>query len=286
MISVIILTHNAESFIKKQLLSIKEQTLQPKEILILDSESKDQTILIIKKFKNKNILKNIQIIPIKKEEFNHGETRTYGAKIAKQEFLLYLTDDAILANKNSFQNMLEFMQNHNDLALCFGKQLPHKNASIFASHLRGFNYPEQNYIRSIQDKYQYGIKTCFSSDSFCMYRKTILKKIEYFPKTNFGEDTLVAGKALLQNYKIAYFSKAEVFHSHNYTLLEEFYRYKEIGTFHKKNLWLLKEFGSSNSEGFKYVLSEINYLKSFKKKYLIPLCLIRNFFKLLGYKMG
>ena len=72
---------------------------------------------------------------------------------------------------------------------------------------------------------------------------------------------------ILQNYALAYVADATVYHSHSYTILQEFKRYFDIGVFHKRESWILKEFGKAEGEGGKYVKSEFTYLLN-KKAYL------------------
>lgn len=56
-------------------------------------------------------------------------------------------------------------------------------------------------------------------------------------------------KAVLSGYKVAYAAKAEVQHSHNYTPLEEFRRYFDIGVFHKDEPWIRQSIGGAGGEG-------------------------------------
>ena len=80
-VSVIIPTLNAEKFIGNLLKNlIKVQTLKPNEIIVIDSSSQDKTIKIAKSYGCKTIV-------IKKEEFNHGGTRTLIANKIKNWFM-------------------------------------------------------------------------------------------------------------------------------------------------------------------------------------------------------
>lgn len=47
-----------------------------------------------------------------------------------------------------------------------------------------------------------------------------------------SKDTNVAAKMILVEYSIAYVAEAMVYHSHDYTILEEFKRYFDIGVFY------------------------------------------------------
>ena len=90
----------------------------------------------------------------------------------------------------------------------------------------------------------------------------------------------------MAGYKIAYVADALVYHSHNYTAFEEFKRYFDIGVFHRMENWLLKEFGSAECEGLRYLKSELQYLIINRLVYLIPESFFRIGLKYLGYKTG
>lgn len=100
-----------------------------------------------------------------------------------------------------------------------------------------------------------------------------------------NEDTYVAGKMLLSDWKIAYRADAQVYHSHDYRFLDEFKRYFDIGVFHARTRWLQVRFGNVSGEGRRYVISELRYLRS-NAPSLIPSALLRSILKWLGFKLG
>ncbi len=276
---VIILTHNSENKVKKLFDGIRNQTLQPSKIIVIDSSSTDNTVKLVKDY-------GCDVKVINQYEFDHGGTRTYAAKLSNADFLIYMTDDVVPYDENSFKNLLEFFKDEK-IAAVFGKQIPYENTDIFGKHLRYFNYPDYDFVRTYENRFIYGIKTVFLSDSFCAYRRNALEKVGYFKDgLILGEDTYIGAKLLLAGYKIAYSSRAIVYHSHNYTPFQEFKRYFDIGVFHKTENWILKEFGKTEKEGKKYVISGLKYLVSIGKFYLVPLFFIRILFKYLGYKLG
>jgi rhamnosyltransferase len=93
-------------------------------------------------------------------------------------------------------------------------------------------------------------------------------------------------KIILSGYKISYVADAVVYHSHSYSIWQEFKRYFDIGVFHKCESWILTKFGKAEGEGVKYIKSELNYLKTHKKWLLFPEFVLRNMMKYLGYKLG
>lgn len=274
---VIIPTFNAQDTIEKLLLYLTKQDV---DILVIDSSSSDNTIEIVKSF-------GVEYLVIPQSEFDHGGTRTLGAKECRgAEFLIFLTQDALPYDEHSLQNILLPFKDQSVGAVC-GRQVAYSDEGVFGRHLREFNYSAQSHVRSYSDRTQYGIKTPFLSNSFAAYRRKTLKEIGFF-KDNliFGEDMYVAAKMLQQGYKIAYQADAMVYHSHTYSYNQELKRYFDMGVFHTQESWLLEEFGKAEGEGKRFVLDQIKFLYKQYKLYLLPSMVIRTSFKLLGYKLG
>lgn len=85
-VSVIVTTRNEEKCIEHCLRSVKNQTLKGVEIVVTDSESKDRTVKIARKYTSRIVVKKCGI----------AEGRNMGAKMAKGEVLAFLDADTIL----------------------------------------------------------------------------------------------------------------------------------------------------------------------------------------------
>ena len=235
-----------------------------------------------------NIAKNYtdNIIVVLENQFDHGGTRAMAAQYANGEYLVYLTHDAIPFNDQAIEKLVEVFKDKT-IGASFGRQVSYIDTDLFGKHLREFNYTEQSYVRNINDKDKYGVKTAQLSNSFAAYRKDALMETGNFKDgLILGEDVYTGAKMLQAGYKLAYVADAKVYHSHSYTISQEFKRYFDIGVFHKREEWILDEFGKPEGEGMKYVLSEIHYLLNNGAWYLLPEFLIRNGMKYSGYLLG
>jgi O-antigen biosynthesis alpha-1,3-rhamnosyltransferase len=279
-ISIIIPTYNASRYLDAQLKALLSQSIKDSEIIIVDSSSSDNTLEIAKSY-------GVHAFVIPKKEFDHGGTRTLAGKKAKGEFLIYLTQDALPCDAFAIANLLQPLLNEKTIGAVFGRQVPYPDATPFAKHLRYFNYPEKSYIRSANDRRTNGVRTVFCSNSFAAYRRSALEDVGWFKqKLTLGEDMLACAIMLLKGYKLGYVSEATVYHSHNYSLVDEFKRYFDTGVFHKMENWILEEFGRPEGEGLRYIKSEISFLIADGHIYLLPLAIIRNSLKFVGYKLG
>lgn len=279
-VNVYIPTLNAGGRWPEAVRMLRQQTYPIHKTIIIDSGSTDRTLA-------NEVVQGFELVHIDKKDFDHGGTRHMAVeKFPDAEIYLFLTQDAILADELAIAHVIAAFEQNPELGMVYGRQLPHKGAKELESHLRIFNYPSQSQVRSLKDAPQYGIKTISCSNSFAAYRKTAYWEAGGFPTgTILGEDVIIAGRMLLKGWKKAYLAEAAVYHSHDYTLKEEFKRYFDIGVFHSTNVWIFEHFGRAESEGVKYLKSETSYLVNHNKG-MIPKSMLSIFCKWLGYKIG
>lgn len=281
-ISLFIPTYNACKYhaqqFKNNLSIIKNANLH--RVLIIDSDSSDETREIVSSF-------GFECIVILQSQFDHGGTRSMALNLlSDSDIIVYLTQDAFLVDVESITNLSNVLCANDQVVACYGRQLPNNDADIFARHLREFNYKKASYIRKYSDRYVWGMRAIFSSDSFAAYKVRELKSIGGFPEhIIFGEDAYVFAKLLQSGYKVAYSAEAVCHHSHNYRVWDEFRRYFDIGVFHRSENWILQDFGTATKDGLKFIISEIKYLAK-RRPWLIPKSLAKIMAKYLGYKLG
>lgn len=259
--------------------ALKRQSFVLFDFLVIDSSSTDASTAFFE-------ANGARLHVIPRTSFNHGATRQLALTLCPNaDIIIYMTQDAILASPDAIKNILEPFDDEKVGAVC-GRQLPHADASPLAAHARLFNYPAGSSIKSKDDIAQLGIKAAFISNSFAAYRRIALMEVGGFPSdVIFGEDTFVAARMLQSGWKVAYAGDATCYHSHNYSMQEEFERYFDIGVFHTREKWFIASLGKPEGEGKKFVISETCYLSK-HAPWLIPSAIVRSGLKLLGYKLG
>lgn len=275
---LIIPTRNAAKELERLLASLSTQTLKA-EVSVVDSSSTDKTVQVASVFGA-----SVSVIPV--SEFNHGATRQKMVDANPDyDIYVFMTQDAYLADSDALAHLVAPFVDNEVGAVC-GRQLPHKDANLLAKHARLFNYPPESRIKTMADAPELGIKSPFISNSFAAYRREALLGVGGFPSdVILSEDMCVAAKMLLASWKVAYTGDARCYHSHNYTLQQEFRRYFDQGVFHSREPWIRARFGGAGGEGLRYVKSEIQFL-GVRRFYIWPSSLLRNVLKLMGYKLG
>lgn len=259
--------------------NIESMGLPREQVLIIDSSSADGTPELVRH-------EGFRFHQIARSAFNHGATRHLAIELMPEaEILVYLTQDAILADPTSISSLIHAF-NDPKTGAAYGRQLPKPNANPIEAHARIFNYPDKSCIRNLDSRKQLGFKSIFFSNSFGAYRRAALLAVGGFSSDMiFGEDTIVTARLHLNGWNTAYVADAAVYHSHPYSLLQEFRRYFDIGVLHCRESRLFDLFGGASGEGKRFVQSELTYLAA-KAPALIPSALIRNVLKLTAFRLG
>lgn len=245
-VSAVIMTLNAQTYIADLLKKLDVQTVKPCEIIVADSESEDDTVEVCRNY-------GAMVLPIRRSEFNHGGTRDFVLRKCKGEYVLMLTQDAVLKDNLLIETMVRSLTQNEKMAAVYARQLPREDASYMEKLVREYNYPEESHVYGSEDISEHGIKTFFMSDVCAMYKKSVYLEIGGFEtdiKTN--EDMLYAAKAIQSGYTIGYEASAKVIHSHNLSLAEQYKRNFIQGYEIERHKHLLTA-SSQNSEGMKLV---------------------------------
>ena len=182
---------------------------------------------------------NIRFIGIERKDFDHGATRDMALRESNGDFVLFLTQDAMPANEHYIENLMKPFSDEK-VALVTGRQIARPDARPAERLVREFNYPEQSHIRDASDIERLGIKAFFASDVCAAYRRSAYLAVGGFEHPiDTNEDMLIAAAFLHAGYKIAYEASAEVVHSHNFTLKQQYKRNYLMGKEIQKHAALL-----------------------------------------------
>lgn len=278
-VSVIIPTRNAEKYINNLIVRLMDQTVEPIEIIVIDTNSADETRNICK------LYNKVKFIHINEGEFNHGKTRNKAANEAIGDILVFITQDAIPDNKRFIEELILPLGKKNIVA-SYGRQIPNTDSGEIEKFSRQFNYGDVDIVKSKNDINKFGVKTFFFSNVCSAFIKEEFFKVGGFPEdTIMNEDMIIASKFIFDGKSTYYSSNAKVIHSHKYTYIQQFKRNFDVGVVFEES----KDYFNgvkAESEGIKFVKEAIKYLVKKGKLYLIPHLIIESGFKFIGYKLG
>lgn len=276
-IEIICPLYNAEKYIKELDESIKKQkNVNIKQITYLLTESSDNTEKILKE-----ISANYSII--KKEEFSHSLTREKQALKSSSDILVFITQDIEIRNTDWLEKLVKPIIN-GEAEATYSRQLT--KYDNLEKYTRESNYPDKDIIKTKEDIKEYGLKTFFFSDASSAINTEVFKSLNGYDNKNLpiSEDMYIAYKIIMNGYKVKYCSDSVVYHSHNFTLMEIYDRYKLTGQFFKENSYL-DQYGTTGSGAnlAKYVLKRIFQEKRVSLLFRYPFDMAA---RLIGMKVG
>lgn len=283
-VDVIIPTYKPDQEFFTLLDKLESQSVSIGHIFVINTEEKYFNQLIFGK-KYKEDYKNLRIKHISAQEFDHGGARKRAAEETAADVFVMMTQDAIPADDRLIERLIRPLEDEKT-AVSYARQLAKDDAGEIEKFTRVFNYPEESVLKGAENLETMGIKTFFCSDVCAAYKREVYEQLGGFVKRAiFNEDMLFAAKAVKAGYQIAYAADAQVYHSHNYTGMQQFRRNFDLGVSQAQHPEVFEGI-SSESEGISMVKKTIRHLWESGHKTEIIRLIYTSGCKFVGYRLG
>ena len=228
----------------------------------------------------------VEVHHLTKQEFDHGATRRRGAELSDAEILVFMTQDAMPADRELIGALVGALAENPQAGAAYARQLPKKDCRFLEKYTRSFNYPEQSCLKTEKDVQTYGIKTYFCSNVCAAYDHRIYDEIGGFPEhAIFNEDMIFAGELIQKGYGVAYAAEAKVVHSHNYSAIQQFHRNFDLAVSQADHPEVFAGI-RSEGEGIRLVKKTAGWLCRQGKPWLVIQLVWQSGWKYLGYLLG
>ena len=210
--SVVIRVKNEERWIGYAIQSVLDHLIKP-EIVIVDNNSNDKTIDIIKFFAENPNLNNeannyskIKIVNI--TNYSPGRALNLGVKSASKKYIMILSAHCILKKFNEISIIKDLEKN----SCVFGNQIPVWNGKKISkrylwSHFS--NKKTKNMYSELEKRY-------FLHNALAVYKKETLKKFPFDQNLTSKEDRYWANKIIKKKMNFTY--DPELIAEHQYTI--------------------------------------------------------------------
>lgn len=222
---VVIPTLNAAKYIDPLLDALNGQARPPREIMVVDSGSDDDTVARARRHPR------VHVASIRRADFDHGGTRDRAIRDCDAPFVVLMTQDALPTDEHCMERLLAPFGDDRVAAVC-ARQVARPEATAREREVRAFRYPAESFTWDRDDIPRMGIRAYLLSDVCAAYRRSAYLAVGGFEhpiETN--EDMLIAADFLKAGYRLAYSGEARVWHSHNFTLRQEYTRNRKVGAF-------------------------------------------------------
>ena len=271
----------------KELLTLLEmlhkQTLPPHQIILMNTEEKYLEALKLGSGSITNSPDG-KVYHLSKREFDHGGTRRRGVLKSDAEVFVMMTQDAMPADEYLLERLVRNLSGR--VAVAYARQLATEKSGVMEQLTRTFNYPEESRIKTFEDLPVLGIKTFFCSNVCAAYRRDIYEELGGFIKhTIFNEDMIYAAGAVKKGYAISYEAQAMVYHSHDYTNMQQLRRNFDLGVSQAEHPEIFGEV-KSESEGKRLVMAAGPFFKEHHMLSKLPHFYMQCGCKYIGYLLG
>lgn len=211
-ISAIIRTKNEDQWIGHCIQSLLDNFDKP-EILIIDNNSKDQTIEIVNEFKEDKSLKSIDnryttIKTFEIPKYSPGSALNLGVAKSSNENILIISAHCVI---NSIDKE-KLLKNFKNYKCFFGNQIPVYRGKKIRKRYIWSNFKDkscENLFSDQENRY-------FLHNAFAFYSKKFLIENPFDENLSGKEDRYWANSIISKNYKILYDHSISV--NHHYTL--------------------------------------------------------------------
>ena len=252
-ISVLMPTWQGEEFLERVLEALAGQVCEiPWDFLAIDSGSSDRTLAILRS-RQARFPVPLRIAGIHKTQFDHGDTRNLLAARSSGELLVFLTQDAIPVGPTF---LADLARNFEDPAVAAAtcRNLARPDAElltkVFSDKDPGYMAGRREVRLPAADKYAalnpHERRHLYNfNDVASALRRSVWERYP-FPRTEFGEDVLMARALLEAGHTIVYDDRACVEHSHDYSAPETLARARIDAKFNAE--WLDRTCVASRSD--------------------------------------
>lgn len=209
-ISVVIRTYNEEKHLKEVLESLKNQTYQNFEIIVVDSESTDKSVAIAKSY-------NAIIVPILKKDFNYSYASNIGVKNATGDIICFLSGHSVPVQTDYLEKTNQIFQNPK-IGGCYGDVIALKDGSWIEKVYNKLGYLKNKIknkgknVITLETEIHPGILSCSNAS----IRKKLLEKHSFADELGKkgGEDVELAYRIIKDGMFVASVPDLLVYHSH------------------------------------------------------------------------
>lgn len=189
-VSVIIPLYNKEDYIKDCLDSIKNQTLKKIEVICIDDKSTDNSLKIVKNYKE--IYQRLTII---ENEINigSGPSRNKGISVAKGKYICFMDADDFYPSNDILETLYSFAELKN-VKICGGSFVRFQNNSFnqkFEKQFSKYIFKNEGLVTYADYQFEYGYHR------FIYNREFIVNNNIFFPDLYRFQDPPFMVKAMI-----------------------------------------------------------------------------------------
>jgi rhamnosyltransferase len=280
-ISILIPVKDGGEDLVRCLTAIERQDLRPQtEVVVVDSGSVDGSVERARDW-------GARVLEIPPRDFDHGGTRNLAASEARNEVLVFLSQDAEPIGDRWLASLTSPLESDARLAGVYGRQLPRANATPPEEYFLGFVYGTQPRTQEIGPSRDLSMATTMFSNANAAIRRDVWEAFPFTDDIIMSEDQEWARRVLLAGHRLYYEPDAAVRHSHPYTIRTAFKRFFDSGvSAERAYLSGAQSAHVLRANAARYAAGELRWLMRSRNRRWIPYACVYELAKFAGLQLG
>ncbi len=229
-VSIVIRALNEAVHLPALFEGIETQSIQPDEIVLVDSGSTDDTVAIAEKV-------GVHVVDIRPEDFSFGRSLNVGCEAALGDLLVFVSAHVYPVDDRWLANLVEPFA-HPDVALVYGRQTGDDRSTFSEVEVMRRWFPE----RSDPDQSE-----PFCNNANCAVRRSVWEGVRYDETLTGLEDLDWARRAQAAGHRLVYRADAAVVHVHEESWHQTVNRYRREAIAHRR---IFEDQGMGAAEAF------------------------------------
>ena len=215
-VSVVVRSYNEEAHVGRLMTGIMRQTVEPSEIILVDSGSTDATVAIASAFP-------VEVVTISPERFSFGRSLNVGCRAASGDVLAFVSAHAYPLYDSWLERLVTPFDDP-DVALAYGRQVGDETTTYSENQILAAWFPSASVPRQDHP---------FCNNANAAIRRAVWEELPYDEALTGLEDIDWAKRALERAYVISYVAEAPIAHVHNESFGQIVTRYRREAIAHK-----------------------------------------------------
>ncbi len=207
--ALIVRAYNEEAHIGKLLAGVLEQSVQPKEIVLVDSGSTDATLAVASRFPT-------TVVSIRPQDFTFGRSLNLGCRQTTADILVIVSAHVFPVYPDWLERLLSAFQDP-DVAVAYGRQRGNDNTRFSEHQIFAKLYPPVSNLRQDHP---------FCNNANAAVRRSLWQEHAYDEDLPGLEDLEWGMWATGKGKKVAYVAEAEIVHLHDESFRQVYNRYR------------------------------------------------------------
>lgn len=215
-VAVVIRCRNEAEHVGRLLRGIREQTVQPDEIVAVDSGSTDATVEILERH-------GVRILRIDHESFSFGRSLNIGVAETRSDIVVVASAHVYPLYATWLERLIAPFEQP-DVACSYGRQVGAATSKYSERRIFATWYPTRSAERQLDP---------FCNNANAAVRREVWRDLPYDESLTGLEDLDWAKRAMARGHAVAYQADAPVVHVHDETVGQIANRYRREAIAHK-----------------------------------------------------